>query len=255
VLGEHHLAGRMDQYPLIVVPEWEYLEPPFKDQLIAYVRAGGNLLLVGPKTAALFQAELGVTFQGQPKPSGTIYLADGNGISPTKGETQAVTLSPSATAFVAIHQTNDPASPSQPAASIMKLGRGRIAATYFTLGQTYTSAPTPALRAFLNGLVRQLFPKPMVEVAGSPDVDVCVARNHGKLLVNLVNTSGPHRTQSIVNAIAPIGPLAVTIRQPTRPARVTLEPAAKPLPFDYRNGEIALTVPRVEIHEVIVVEP
>ena len=27
ILGEHHLTGRMADYPLIVVPEWEYLEP------------------------------------------------------------------------------------------------------------------------------------------------------------------------------------------------------------------------------------
>ena len=29
-LGEHHLAGRMAEYPLIVVPEWDYLEPGSK---------------------------------------------------------------------------------------------------------------------------------------------------------------------------------------------------------------------------------
>ena len=26
LLGEHHLAGRMQEYPLIIVPEWEYLD-------------------------------------------------------------------------------------------------------------------------------------------------------------------------------------------------------------------------------------
>ena len=48
----------MVNYPLIVVPEWEYLEPSFKDELVAYVKGGGNLLLIGAKTVALFQAEL-----------------------------------------------------------------------------------------------------------------------------------------------------------------------------------------------------
>ena len=86
-------------------------------------------------------------------------------------------------------------------------------------------------------------------------MDVCVARNHGKLLVNLVNTAGPHRTQSILDAIPPVGPLTVTIRQPDKPAKVTLEPAGQPLPFEYRDGLLRLTVPQVAIHEVIVVEP
>jgi len=94
----------------------------------------------------------------------------------------------------------------------------------------------------------------MVEIAGSRDVDVCVARKHGKLLVNLVNVSGPHATQSIIETIPSIGPLTVTIRYRKKPTKVMLEPAGQSLPFDYRDGKIHLTVPQVEIHEVIVVE-
>ena len=58
LLGEHHLAGRMREYPLIIVPEWDYLEPDFKASLLKYVQGGGNLLLIGPSTAALFAREL-----------------------------------------------------------------------------------------------------------------------------------------------------------------------------------------------------
>ena len=93
----------------------------------------------------------------------------------------------------------------------------------------------------------------MVEVRGSPDVDVTLARNHGHLLVNLVNTGGPHQTAGIIETIPPIGPLTVTIRHPAKPAKVTLEPGGKPLPFDYRAGEIHLTLPQLEIHDIIVV--
>ncbi len=185
VLGEHHLVGRMSQYPLIVIPEWEYLDPKFINELTDYVKTGGNLLLIGTKTAALFQAKMG-------------------GVTP--------------------------------------VGRGKIAAAEAT-GQAWT------------GLVPQLFPEPMVEVTGSSDIDVCVARNHGKLLVNLVNTTGPHNTQSILETIPPVGPLNVTIRVAKKPAKVTLEPAGQPLSFTYSDGKIQLTVPRVAIHDIIVVEP
>ena len=99
-----------------------------------------------------------------------------------------------------------------------------------------------------------MFREPMVEVVGSSDVDVCVARNHGKLLVNLVNTAGPHRTKSILESIPAVGPLKVTIRQPNKPAKVTLEPDGTPLAFDYRDGVIRVTIPQVAIHEIVVVE-
>ena len=38
------------------------------------------------------------------------------------------------------------------------------------------------------------------------------------------------------------------------PAKITLEPAGQPLPFEFRDGEIHVTVPRVDIHEIVVVE-
>ncbi len=85
-------------------------------------------------------------------------------------------------------------------------------------------------------------------------MDVVVNRQGGKLMVNLVNTAGQHQTEPIVDSIPPVGPLDVTIRQAARPAKVTLEPAGVTLPFEYGDGEIRLTVPRVEIHEIIVVD-
>lgn len=177
VLGEHQLAGRMSEYPLIVVPEWEYLEPQFIEELVAYVKDGGNLLLIGAKTASLF-----------PEVS----------------------------------------------------GRGKL---------VVTEASEVIAR------IKDLFPSPMVEIAGAQGgLDVCVARNHGRLLVNLVNTSGPHATQSILDSIPAVGPLAVTIRHAAQPAKVTLEPGGLPLDFTYRDGKIQLTIPKVDIHEVIVVE-
>ncbi len=217
LLGEHHLTGRMAEYPLIVVPEWEYLEPGFRDELVAYVKGGGNLLLIGPKTVALFQAELDAVRSDAVRRS--LQAPDG-----------------------------------QPAATITEFGRGNIAAVYFAFGQRYATARNEPSRQFLNDLVRQLFPKPLVEVRGSPDVDVVVNRQGGKLAVNLVNTAGPHQREPILDSIPPVGPLDVTIRQTAKPARVMLEPAGTPLSFEHRDGEIHLVVPRVDIHEVIVVE-
>jgi hypothetical protein len=252
VLAEHHLTGRMSEYPLIVVPEWDFLEPAFKTELLAYVQNGGNLLLIGPRTAAFFQTELGATLQGEPK-AGPVFLTRDGAVAEAKGEQQAAQLSAQATAFGTMQQSKDGGTP-QPAASIAKLGKGSVAATYFTMGQNYSSAPSEGVRKFLNDLVRQLFANPIVEVSGTSDVDVCVMRKDGKLLVNLINTSGPHRTKPILEEIAPIGPLKVSIRQENKPAKVTLEPSGKALDFEYRDGKIHLTVPQVAIHEIVVVE-
>jgi len=66
--------------------------------------------------------------------------------------------------------------------------------------------------------------------------------------------AGPHQREPILDSIPPVGPLGVTIRQTARPTKMMLEPAGTPLYFEYHDGEIHLIVPRVDVHEVIVVE-
>lgn len=258
VVGEHHLAGRLQEYPLIVVPEWEVLEPKFKKDLAAYVRAGGNLLLVGPKAAAMFQKELDVTLPGdsQPEAACTVAYRDQRVILKTRA--QAAELGPSAKPLGEVNTGRDiePDADLPPAASVAGLGKGKIAAIYFTLGRQYQAGPQPAVRSFLNAVVRELFPKPIVDVKGSANVDVVVNRTGNKLLVNLVNTAGPHADKQtpVFDTIPPVEQLSVTIRQATAPTKLTLEPGARPLAFDYQDGEIRLAIPRLEIHDIIVVE-
>jgi hypothetical protein len=255
LLAEHHLQGRLSEYPLVVVPEWEYLEPKFKSDLAAYVKAGGNLLLIGPRSAALFREELGTTFDGDAKAARTVHLEHKGRLVSFKGEAQTLQPGPGAVVFGKLHATNDPNSPAQPAAVIRTMGKGKIAATSFAFGRSYAGAPEETTRQFLHDLVRQLVPRPMVAVKGGAGLDVCVARQREKLLVNLVNASGPHRTQSIIESIAPVGPLQLAVQLKARPARVTLEPGARPLETDYQNGELRVKVPRVDIHDIVVIAP
>lgn len=253
VLGEHHLAGRLAQYPLIVIPEWEYLEPKFRDELVEYVRGGGNLVVIGPQAAALFQAELGVTADA-PAAEQPRHLFHADGEVATRGHTQAVKPGEAAQAFGVLRATAEADSAQQPAATIATLGKGRIAAVWFDFGRGYLAGRSPVARQFLADLVRELFPEPIVELKGSGDVDVVVNRSAGKLAVNLINMSGPHQTAGLLDAIAPVGPLELAIRRAERPAKVSLEPGGKPLEFDYRDGQIRLTLPQLEIHDIVVVE-
>lgn len=254
VVSESSLRGRMSDYPLIVVGECDYLEPPFKQQLVDYVRNGGNLLLIGPQAASLFASELGATLeaaQGEPR-----HLAWEGAMSPTRDQTRVVNLPATATAFGELYDTNERKAPSHPAASITALGRGRIAATWFSFSRGYLANRAPQMRSFLNALVHELFPEPRVQVTGSSHVDVCVNRLNDKLAINLINTSGPHWDQEkpLIDAIAPIGPIQVVIRQATAPERITRQPEGQPLEFDHRDGVVRVTVPRVPIHEILIVE-
>ncbi len=253
VLGEHRLAARMREYPLIVVPEWDYLEPKFRQELVSYVRKGGNLLLIGPGPAGLFREELGVQLAGG-RERKNLTLTQAQRVASIKTASQSATLPSNARAFGTLRTSTEADSSSSPAASIARLGRGTIAATYFTFSQNYLETHDEAARQFLHDLVRELVPTPLVEVAGSKDVEVVVNRKGKKLSINLVNTAGPHRTEPIIDALPEVGPLTVSIRQRAKPTTLRLEPAGQNLPFDFQDGMIRVTVPRLAIHEVLVVD-
>ena len=253
LVSEHQVSGRMAGYPLIIVPECEYLEPVFKQELLSYVRSGGKLLLVGPSAAAMFQRELDVTLDGRvlDRPR---FLAQGAELVATKGKVATVRLGSKAQVLGSLHMARNTASASSPAASVAPLGRGQIAATYFSISQGYLAGRSQTTRTFLEDVVRRLFPDPLVEVKGSHDVDVAVNRIGGRLAVNLVNTAGPHATVAIQDAIPPVGPLAIAVRLPKAPTTITFEPGGRKLPFEYRDGMARLTLPRLEIHGVVVVD-
>ena len=255
IVSEHHLTGHMSRWPLIIVPEWDYLDPAFRDELIAYVKAGGSLLLVGPKPATLFAKELDVELEGGPQANVPRYLAHNGWLAGHTTLLQKVKLGAGAKPCGQLHPNDDPRLPSAPAASIAKLGAGKIAATYVNLGDRYLNARTPVARNFLADLVRELFPQPLVEVTGSHNVDVSVGRNHGKLLVNLVNTSGPHEQekQYTFDEIPTVGPLQVKVRLAKRPRELRLEPAGQKLKFTWREGMASVTVPTLDLHEIVMV--
>ena len=254
IVSEHHLHGHMADWPLIVLPECEYLDADFRDELVAYVKRGGRLLVVGPNAAAQFVRELDVVQDAAAAAKGSVWLEHGASKAEFATTWQGVKPGSKARSFGAFRPANDTNARTHPAATLAPLGRGTIATVWLNLGERCADGKTPAARDFLDVLARDLFPKPMVEVSGSHDVDVSLARNHGKLQVHLVNTSGPHTTEPFVDTIAPVGPLQVTLRSASRPKRITLEPGARPLEFKHAGDETRFTVAEVPIHSVLVVE-
>lgn len=252
---EHQISGRMNDYKLIVLPEWNYLDKEFRKELLEYVKSGGNLLIIGPESATMFKKELGVSFVGKVEQKGK-WLRHGSWMAGLKTASQKVKLKKSTEPFGELYDENDHIGAPIPAASIAKYGKGKIAAVYVNLGERYCNARTSVSRDFLNALVRQLFPKPLVEVTGSNYVDVTANRLNGKLMINLINTSGPHGDEDVYvfDEITPVGPLNITIRTGKKPKKVTLQPDNMELKYQFRNRMVRITLSKLEIHDIIVIE-
>ena len=78
----------------------------------------------------------------------------------------------------------------------------------------------------------------------------------GVLKVHLLSTAGPHGDPQVhvFDELPPLGPLTVSIRLPSAPARVSLDPQGDELPFVYGAGRLTVTVPRLTVHAIISVD-
>jgi hypothetical protein len=137
---------------------------------------------------------------------------------------------------------------------VRKIGNGKVAFLPHAIGLDYAAGGDESLRNRVNEIVRTLFPDPVVEVRGSPWVDVSTSRLNDKLHIHMVNTSGDHKELHLIEGIAPVGPLQITIRSDRKPSRITLQPQGKACNFSYANGKAQLTVDSLDIYDILVVE-
>ncbi|MBX3007066.1 MAG: alpha-L-fucosidase [Melioribacteraceae bacterium] len=255
ILMEHHLEKRINEYPLIVIPETQYLTEDFKKILLRYVKDGGNLLIVGAEATSMFADQLNVEMNE--KALLTNKNIEWNGeMAGVRGLFQPFSPNSATEIIGRLFDEPDFRFQSTPAATITTYGKGKIAGVYFDIGTYYLRMNNPVYRNFVNGIVKKLFANPKVQLHGSENLTVTVNTLNNRLLVNLINMSGPHANTKVAryDSIPAIGPIEVKIRVPKKPVKVMLQPENVSLDYSFMDGELKTRVERVDVHSIIVVE-
>jgi len=254
LMPEHLLAPRLAEFPLVVVPDSYKLTDDFRLALVEYVRGGGKLLLLGQQCARLFAEHLGAEL-GPEDHAGAVELLSGDALVSVGGPWATVTPT-SARPVAWWHPTRDTRKDAQVAATIAPLGEGQIAAVYGPVALTFFRSHHPYLRDFVGRIAKELFPNPTVEVDAPPCLDVALRHTvDGRLAVHLLNLNGlPLGSRSVTDCILPLTDVRVTVNVPAQPRTVWLVPSGGELPFEYEQGRVTVTVPKVAIHEVLVIE-
>lgn len=247
----HNIAGRMADYPLIVLPEWQVLSEKENKELLTYVEAGGTLLVIGPKAVSNFAPALGVTLGEETK--NDIHFGSAGRVTAGTTGYRTFTPKPGTETFGGVYTMRDLRHHLGPAATIAKYGKGRIAAVYIGLADTYLKNESHIARRFVGELVEKIH-DPMVRVTSSQYVYLATNRKNNKLMVNVLNLAGPHKTAAAFDEIPPLGPLEVRVKYPKRPVKVTLQPENKTLPYEYKNGQIVFTLNKLDIHSIIEID-
>ena len=97
---------------------------------------------------------------------------------------------------------------------------------------------------------------PPVEVEGPGVLDVTIWRQRESVAVHLVNLTNPMMMKGPVREILPIGSQHVRVRMPRglHPEQVRLLTAGTQPAFDVTDGVVSMTVPSIDVHEVIAID-
>ena len=253
ILMEHHLRGNMDKYPLIVIPECNYLETTFIEELKKYVANGGNLLVIGSETAELFKNELGI-LSGELQEASPEFISAGRRIGGIRSAYTKVKLSPDAQVLSNYFTGSDFRLKSDVAASsLRKVGKGKIAAIYFDAGSAYSQYKSFILRDYLKEHIISLFPDPVVRISGSGLVHVTVNKLNERTYINLINISGDHNTKGVIgyDEIPVLKDLTVEIKTASRPEKIILQPDGMEMQVDFTNGISRVALPELNIHSIL----
>lgn len=252
VLMTHHLEKRMDEFPLIVVPEWKVMEPHIINRLKEYVKEGGNLLIIGVDATTHFYDILDVS---EIKKGYAEKLGYGPGFIDVHSPYRIVSCNSGAKEFAKIYAANDFRFSDGIAATISNYGKGKVAGVYFDMGENYLTTTSPVFRDFLSGIVAKLFPDPVIRTKGTHRLNVVPTVKNGKMLVQLVNTSGDHANRNVkgIDEIPALRNISVSILTGNRPEEIILQPENVKLDFTFseKDKRASVLIPEIEIHNIL----
>ncbi len=253
VLMEHNMLGKTSQYPMIVIPECDSIEPVLLGELRTYVQNGGKLLVIGAQATGIFAGELGIQSSKMTDET-TTFLSANNRLGSIRSPLLSVELAADSKILSNFYDVGDFQYKSKTiAASMRQVGKGKIAGIYFNAGSDYSQYKTFVVRDFIAETISRLSPEKMVEVSGSHMVHVAINKLKGKTYVNLINVAGESTNQSAIgyDEIPSLTDLTVSLKTASKPAKIILQPEGKELNMNYANGKSTVLIPKLEIHSIL----
>jgi len=254
LLMDHHVkAGALDGYPVVAVPEVaKALDPEVVTRLAAYVKGGGTLLVDGAKACrTLAAAGLPCAVAGEPSEKPVMFRL-GDDLPGSVNAAAALAAAEAAEPLAWLYDDGTDCRKGVVAA-VAPFGKGKVAAVSGKLSNSYITGAQHEHRRLANLLLARLY-RPVVEVEKSVGLlHVVLLEKDGRRKIQLVNANGRHRDEAskTEDFIPPVVDVALRLNLPAKPASLVLQPSGRTLPFDWRDGAAHVTLPRVDIHEIV----
>ena len=252
LINEATLKRRLHEYKVLIVADQFQLDDATVEKIRAFVLAGGGLLATGRTIESGLAPLLGVT--GRPESIGKTAELDCGTARITLENIPS--LAPSGADVVQSFHGDA----GRPAVTRRMIGRGiahYVAGDFFRAyydRSPYTSWQKPrpgnrALRSFFAKLLVETAPHLGYACAAPPWCEVALRRRGADVFVHLIDRSFEWRQPAGQDE----SPIKLQLRMGTRPDRVALQPGARPVEWQWREGSLLLSVPMAEVqtHAII----
>jgi hypothetical protein len=199
----------------------------------------------------LFAERFGLRLSGEQSNS-TYYAADQDGFAAIDGDWRVIEAEPAAIIAPA-YRTLSSRGESIPLGVRVKYGRGTAVVCPGPLMTEYAIGRTPILRETVRNLAGPLL-RPAVSItANLPALEIVLRRKKGDVLLHLINLENAPVTGEFRHPgyVPPTGPFTMTVRLPSSPSRVTLEPDGTTLSGSFDEGVWRGGIPSVAIHSIV----
>lgn len=257
ILMDHQLNGRMDKYPLLIIPEWKHIDSTIRIQLLSYVKNGGNLLVIGAEAVQDYKEELGVTTTQSLEKDKSLVAGFNKRIVIMPTNYQPVNGSANAEKF-GVQLTADDwrFATDKPLATVVQYGKGKIGGVYMDMGGFYNHNVTPFSAELLQAIIKEMVPAFTSTVIGSKDVHQVVTRNNGKLYIHLINSGGAHNNPNVLvyDSVPQIKNLTVQVKLAKAPKNILLQPGNNKAVFQYKNGAAVIKISAVNVYSIVEIQ-
>jgi len=259
VLDEWALLPRLSEFPLVAAPEQAKMSEEMVAALKEYVRGGGRLLVTGTDSFDRFgPAFLGVS-KGRIVENAAYHVPAASGSVPLFSARWRLVRPSQAKSLAPLGRSpllDDELLPN-PAATLNRFGRGRVAYVPADILRDFNRNRCPLTRSFVGEIVRALWSRRDFQCDAPACVDVVLRRKGGKKIIHLVNRSSgiPNAPNNgVVDEMPRVGPVRIVVRSPQRPRRVTLAFEKGDLSWKWASGRLTVSLATAHIHVAVVVE-
>ncbi len=140
---------------------------------------------------------------------------------------------------------------------LREMGKSRVAYIPWDIDRTLWDVMcVDHLRLLRNAIEWAVNEPAPASVQGPGIVDVTVWRQRDSMTVHLVNLTNPMMMKGPLREVIPLGPQQLTVRVPdgSRAKKVQLLTAGKSVDFKTTGQAVSLTVPSIDIHEVVAID-